>query len=73
MNTVEQIRILTAASSNIGKRAILRGKRNDFDSDVLILDATIAYGSIRYHVSPISGQGSVWVDANRVKIQSEVI
>lgn len=30
------------------------------------------WGRVDYQVTPVSGSGMVWVDANRVKIQNEV-
>jgi hypothetical protein len=39
---------------------------------VHIMDAKHVYGCTRYLVTPVSGSDQVWVDAMRVKIQSEV-
>ena len=38
---------------------------------VRISDVKQAYGCTRYLVTPLAGEGSVWVDSNRVTIQNE--
>lgn len=35
---------------------------------VRISDVKSSYGNIRYQVTPLSGSGSVWVDAGRVQL-----
>ena len=37
---------------------------------VRISDVKQAYGNIRYLVTPLAGEGSVWVDSNRVVLQT---
>ena len=37
---------------------------------VRILDAKIAYGRVRFLVSPVSGEGQVWVDSSRISIST---
>ena len=32
---------------------------------VAIMDAKVSYGKTRYLVTPLSGSGSVWIDADR--------
>ena len=39
---------------------------NDLSVNVRILNVKSSYGRIRYQVVPISGDGVVWVDSNRV-------
>ena len=52
----------------IGKTGLLAAE--GFSVLVRITDARGPnWGRIDYHVTPVSGQGSVWVDANRVKIE----
>lgn len=38
---------------------------------VTILDVKQVYGSVRYAVSPINGNGVKWVDASRVKVDGQ--
>ena len=52
----------------IGKTGLLAA--DGFSVLVRITDARGPnWGRIDYQVTPVSGQGSVWVDANRVKIE----
>jgi hypothetical protein len=55
----------------IGQVAILSGRRNEFDTSVVITDAKMSYGRILYQVTPVSGTGTVWVDAARIKLERE--
>jgi hypothetical protein len=55
-----------ALSQAIGKLGTLASDKLYFD--VRIIDAKLAYGNLRYQVTPVSGTGSVWVDSSRVKI-----
>jgi hypothetical protein len=41
--------------------------------DVKVSDAKQAYGCTRFLVSPMAGLGEVWVSANRVHFDAEVI
>ena len=61
MNTLE-------LSKAIGQSGTLRA--NGLDITVRITDAKIAYGNVRYLVTPVSGTGSVWVDAGRVSFEN---
>ncbi len=53
--------------ANIGKTATLR-TADGLMVTVKILDATQAYGNIRYKVTPLAGIGEAVVDAARVKV-----
>jgi hypothetical protein len=53
----------------IGKSGTLR--TDGLGVAVVISDAKLAYGNLRYQVTPVSGTGSVWVDSSRVQILSE--
>jgi hypothetical protein len=53
-------------AKTIGREAILSSDKLCFT--VQIQDAKLAYGNVRYLVSPVSGTGSVWVDSSRVQI-----
>jgi len=37
---------------------------------VRVENAKLSYGSVRYLVTPVSGTGSVWVDAGRVSFEN---
>jgi hypothetical protein len=52
-------------SQKIGQTVKL--STNDLMVEVVINDAKVSYGNIRYYVSPVAGNGSVWVDASRVR------
>lgn len=60
------IREIAAA---IGGHALLHTDK--LSVAVLITDAKLAYGSVRYEVTPRIGSGSVWVDAGRVTLIEE--
>ena len=64
MNTRELMKV-------IGQQGVLSGRRNEFVVVVRITDAKMSYGRVLYQVTPISGQGSVWVDATRVTLSNE--
>jgi hypothetical protein len=64
MNTRELMKV-------IGQQAILSGRRNEFDTSVRITDAKMSYGRVLYLVTPLQGNGEVWVDSARVIIQNE--
>lgn len=53
----------------IGREAVvsLRG----IQIPVRILSAKLAYGNVRFQVTPVSGTGTVWVDSNRVKFDAD--
>jgi hypothetical protein len=44
---------------------------NGLSVHVRISDVKRSYGNVRYLVTPLSGSGSVWVDANRVQLVNE--
>ena len=51
------------------------GQKGLLSFDVLkcqvnILDAKMAYGNLRFLVTPVSGSGEVWVDSSRVSVSS---
>lgn len=48
----------------IGKEAIVTLKGLSFA--VRVVSAKLAYGNVRFQVSPVSGKGLVWVDSSRV-------
>lgn len=52
---------------NIGKTATLR-TGDGLGVEVRILDATTAYGNVRYKVAPLAGSGEAVVDAARLKV-----
>lgn len=60
---------LTDVVANIGKRADLRTA--EFTVRVLVVDAKVQYGSVRYVVTPVSGEGQATVDAVRLRIDTE--
>lgn len=37
---------------------------------VLVTDAKMAYGNVRFKIEPVSGQLSAWVDSSRVSVSS---
>ncbi len=57
-------------SKAIGQHATVRLEQTLFVS-VSILDAKKVYGTIRYLITPVSGTGSQWVNADRVTIQEK--
>ena len=60
-------------SQNIGKIGIFPVYPMDgtLQYKVKILDAKKAYGCPRYLITPVSGTGSQWVNADRVSILNE--
>lgn len=68
MNTTELIRV-------IGKTGLLAGRRNalgrqiELNVSVRITDVrNTRFGHIDYLVTPIAGEGEVWVDSERVTL-----
>lgn len=55
----------------IGREADLRSQ-DTLRFRVRITDAKISYGNTRFLVSPVSGQGQVWVDSARLSNISEL-
>lgn len=55
-----------ALQSYIGQTALLSSDKLRFS--VKIIDAKLAYGSIRLLVSPENGIGQVWVDKTRIEL-----
>jgi hypothetical protein len=53
----------------IGQEASLRS--DGLWVSVLISDAKLSYGNVRYLVSPVRGSGTVWVDSSRIQITEE--
>ena len=62
MNTSELMKL-------INREALLR--TNELLVKVIIKDAKLSYGNIRYQVTPSSGEGLVWVDSSRVRLVKE--
>ena len=54
--------------SAIGKHAQLRV--DGFTFAVIITDAKLTYGQLRFAVTPENGTGTQWVDAGRVVVQN---
>lgn len=52
-------------SQYIGKQGLLLSDKLRFG--VFVQDAKLAYGNVRFQVTPVSGTGMVWVDSNRVQ------
>jgi hypothetical protein len=63
MNTRELMKV-------IGQQAVLTG-RTEFVVVVRIVDAKMSYGRVLYQVTPLQGEGSIWVAANRVTLSQE--
>jgi len=57
---------LSQAIGQIG--SILSGKTR---INVRILDGKVSYGCPRYLITPVSGTGSQWVNADRVSVCSQ--
>lgn len=55
---------LASIASNIGRTATLR--TSDFSVAVTVKDAKLAYGNVRYLVTPVMGSGETWADDSRV-------
>jgi hypothetical protein len=53
----------------IGQEAMLRA--DGLWVSVLISDAKLSYGNVRYLVTPVRGSGTVWVDSGRVQITED--
>jgi hypothetical protein len=60
-----------ALQSYIGQTALLSSDKLRFA--VLIVDAKMAYGSIRLLVTPEVGEGTVWVDSSRIHIERKEV
>ena len=56
---------------NLGKPASIAV--NGMIVDVTIKAAKHVYGTMRYLITPVSGTGSQWVNADRVTIQKEEV
>lgn len=56
-------------SQYIGKQGLLITDKLKFG--VFVQDAKLAYGNVRFQVTPVSGTGLVWVDSNRVKFDAD--
>lgn len=56
-------------SQYIGKQGLLLSDKLRFS--VYVQDAKLAYGNVRFQVTPVSGTGIVWVDSNRVKFDAD--
>lgn len=56
-------------SQYIGKQGLLITDKLRFG--VFVQDAKLAYGNVRFQVTPVSGTGMVWVDSNRVKFDAD--
>lgn len=57
---------LNEVKDNIGKNGSI--ELAGLEVIVTIQDITIAFGNIRYQVTPVKGSKSIWVNADRVKI-----
>ena len=53
----------------LGKIVRIEISELGLDIDVTVLDAKNSYGNLRYLVSPISGNGEIWINASRVKLE----
>lgn len=40
---------------------------------VHIMDTKVSYGTVRYLITPVSGSGQTWVNADRVQIEKEEV
>jgi hypothetical protein len=60
-----------ALQSYIGQTALLLSDKLRFA--VRIVDAKMAYGSIRLLVTPELGEGTVWVDSSRIQIEQKEV
>ena len=56
-------------SEQLGKIVRIEISELGLDIDVTVLDAKHSYGNLRYLVSPISGNGEIWINASRVKLE----
>jgi hypothetical protein len=72
MTTANTNPLNSAASLSraIGQEALLRADGGLWVS-VLITDAKLSYGNVRYLVTPVRGSGTVWVDSSRIQIMEE--
>ena len=52
----------------IGATGTIVVKTESFQVQVEVMDVRNVWGRDQFHVAPISGKGSAWVDANRVTI-----
>lgn len=62
---------LGEVKDNIGRTARLT--INNFNWAVTIIDVTIAFGNVRYLVSPVAGDGRNWVNADKVVIDQNTV
>ena len=68
------VRVLDAArplelGRYIGKQGLLLSDKLRFA--VFVQDCKLAYGNVRFQVTPVSGTGMVWVDSSRVQFTEE--
>jgi hypothetical protein len=61
--------IMAKMSEQLGKIVRIEISELGLDIDVTVLDAKHSYGNLRYLVSPISGNGEIWINASRVKLE----
>lgn len=61
MTTARQLGLL------IGKHGDLKDADREMSYEVEILDASMAYGTVRCFVTPTRGQGRVWVELASIK------
>ena len=43
-----------------------RYQNNGLEVDVMVVDSKVSYGQVRIKIEPLSGLGSVWVQAHSV-------
>jgi hypothetical protein len=55
---------------NIGREGLLTDTANsDLRYPVRVIDAKVAYGSVKYLITPLGGLGEVWVSDFRLKFE----
>jgi hypothetical protein len=60
---------LASIASRIGQHASFRSA-DALNIAVTVLDAKTAYGNVRFLVTPVVGNGHVWVDSSRVTFEA---
>lgn len=60
---------LASLAARIGKTASLR-TADYINVAVTVKDAKVAYGNVRFLVTPIMGSGEVWADESRVTFEA---
>lgn len=55
----------------VGKLGRLTVNDDKLRVDVQIINAKMAYGTLRLEVVPAAGEGSAWVDASRVELAAD--